>query len=228
MDQKLTSSQSGTFSIFAAIIGLGLLVALAFSLNALFASRLSQPTRQLRLSLPPQSTTTPIEQSTALPPSINFSPSLPPDLKKYMSSDLGLLLGYPENWSVRATPLRGQVSFTSPNLVTDYVGIVERGAYVSLEVLENPNGWTAKEWTKKSEYFSESQLKSEIRDITVGGRKGVRFSVDIRLWGKGEAVVIPGKGDTIYIFTLFHGPEGDAGRFQQIFDMMMSHTRLSG
>lgn len=133
MNQRLaTSRQSGVVSLAAAIVGLGLLVALVFSLNALFASRTPQSSQTISQYQAPS------VQPLSLTPTITISQEGPTDRwKTYEDPEYSVALKQPPGWKLTTTR-RGEYLYLfwlDPVAQDQPLGATEitRGAFLLLQ-----------------------------------------------------------------------------------------------
>ena len=120
INRKLSLAPGRVLNVFTAIVGLGLLIALAFSLNVLFASRTSQTIRQPHLIAPNQQF---LLDTKGWP--------------TYTSSQYRFSMKYPPTWSVRELPNDLFVYFSHPK---------PRYEQVIVRVFPKPNALPLEKW----------------------------------------------------------------------------------
>ncbi len=159
MSSKLAQTPRRVFNAIAALAGIGLLVVLAFSLNALFAPhgrQLSQVTSQPNSSVSQQISSTPTADTG--------NTDLTADWGTYQDPTYGYSVRYPPTWIVArisADPEeeKRRVDFLSKPLE------VGKGfpTMVSITVYENPSGLSAAEWVQRDIEALFDEHKENVR-----------------------------------------------------------------
>lgn len=222
MNRKLSPASRRVLSVLTAILGLGLLVALAFSLNALFSSRTSQIENR-RGALTPQ----------RLAPS---SPILTDQTKSmggwgvYKDSVYQYSIQYPPSWDVyqvaEGPEKNRRVDFVSHPLPLEIDE--EASPTISILVYDNPSGLPLKKWIE-SQFLKGLPVnvqKGILREQTeVGEAVGEKITGLPSRWGTLDVLV--SSGDHIYRFSLSpYDPENPVFAKPSIESAKLFHQML--
>lgn len=138
MNRKLSVTPRSFLNVIAALAGLGLLIALVFSLNALLASR-SQTAKQSQTSPSQQSSPTPTTDIDQDDPMTGW--------KRYTDIEKGLSLKYPPDWQLRFLPSEPGGKLVLP----EFYKTSSSGLYsIFFAVHDNQDHLTLQKWVTKN------------------------------------------------------------------------------
>lgn len=222
MNKQHSLTQRGVLNALTAIVGLGLLVVLAFSLNALFLSRTQQP-----------------PQTANQPKPISLLPSAPPTIvinqtnstkewKVYKNEEHGYTIKYPPTyfftvWDTSKDPLRVHyISFVPEK----YRG-TPRAPEIGLVIYNNPEEISLREWldqhTSNQPKGSSNRIVFEkivdTKWVTVADTPALRFVEESPIWGTRAPTILV--LDDKKIFKLFYTNAYSSEDLSQTFNLML-------
>lgn len=220
MNRRTFHNSRGIIGLAQALVGLGLLVVLAVALNAVFASRGSQPAGE-----PQQPTLQPPVSST--PETDTGQATSVVAWKEYSNSKDGYAIKYPDGWHLNE--ISSIITSYDPNEAPGRSGIPSTEIKVWIIVNDNENRLSTEEWVE--EHLSSQKNQSEEMDTTVIEQREVQVGETFGILQKGYRTIDPQQTVTrVYlarnnrVYTIFAYPADS--RYSNIFLEMLRSFRF--
>lgn len=217
MNWKLSRTPRQFLNIVAALVGIGLLIALGFSLNTLFAFRSQQPLQiasqrgessvQESLFTPTPPASQPEAETLSPTPTIVTSPDDPTEgWKVYTDAEVGLSLKYPPTWTLKPGKyVDPSKDFYEIRFDQSYAPTY-RGITVSVD--KKPEEQETRAFIQQQATHmtgTDTKLHLTMRDISVGGVPAIKVS---GMPGIGNIAVFVERGSWVHRFALEEGGHG--------------------
>lgn len=228
MNWRLSLAPKRVPSTFTAMVGLGLLTVLAFSLNALFTSRSQQPPQTAGQ---PQA---PVSQPPPPAPTSDRSQSEPTAAwKVYTNADFSFSINYPPTWSFSED--KSDPTHRLP-IVYFFDATREKGSLpflpyegISVSSYPNPTDLNSKEWLRRSlsQYPVDLDKDFGYEPLSVAGTQGLKVT---GLPSRFETLAVYiSHNSKMYVLVLepFSKTKSELHKNLRIFDVMMGTLKFS-
>lgn len=214
MRRKISLSRKKVFNYLEAIVGLVLLVFLAFALNALVAGRASQTAGPPQLPTPHLPSATPTVAISQTDPTAGW--------KVYTRVAHRYSIKYPTDWSLQEVP---NIAFKSSGYEITPNGIVVAGGMIVIGVSDYPS----------NEPLSEIYSNEGPTDFTIVKRKEITISNLPALWYVAEAPgstagtitgAIVATGNRLYGIAAYYS-NNDKDKIVEVFELMLKSMKFT-